>query len=141
MIRFFDTSALAKRYISESGSPLVRTTLRVHPVSVARITYAELAASVARAFRLAAISEAQRDAILARLARDFSRLHVVEVRAALVGLVPELVVRHPLRGYDAVQLAAALTVHASGQSVEFWSADAALCQAAAIEGLRTVNPT
>lgn len=140
MIRFFDTSALAKRYISESGSSLVRTTLRAHPVSVARITYAELAASVARAFRLAAISEAQRNAILARIAGDFSRLDVVEIRAALVGLVPGLVVRHPLRGYDAVQLAAALTVHASGQSVEFWSADAVLCQAAATEGLRTVNP-
>lgn len=140
MIRFFDTSALAKRYISESGSSLVRTTLRAHPVSVARITYAELAASVARAFHLAAISEAQRDAILARIAGDFSRLDVVEIRATLVGLVPGLVVRHPLRGYDAVQLAATLTVDASGQSVEFWSADAVLCQAAATEGLRTVNP-
>ena len=140
MIRFFDTSALAKRYIAESGSALVRATLRAHPVSVARITYAELAASIARAWRLNAITEAQRDAILARLASDFSRLNIVEIRAALVGLVPELVVRHPLRGYDAVQLATALTVHASGQPVEFWSADAALCQAAATEGLRIVIP-
>jgi len=41
---------------------------------------------------------------------DFSRLTIVETRAALVGLVPDLVIRHPLRGYDAVQLATALTV-------------------------------
>jgi predicted nucleic acid-binding protein len=119
LTRFFDTSALAKRYISESGSPLVRATLRAHAVSVARITYAELAASVARAWRLNTISEAQRDAIMARFAVDFSRLDVVETRAALVGLVPDLVVRHPLRGYDAVQLATALTIRTSGQSVEF----------------------
>jgi predicted nucleic acid-binding protein len=141
LTRFFDTSALAKRYISEPGSPLVRSTLRANPVSVARITYAELAASVARAWRLAAISEAQRDAILGRLARDFALLNIVEVRAALVGLVPDLVVRHPLRGYDAVQLATALTIRASGQAVEFWAADAALCQAAGAEGLRVVNPS
>ncbi|MBV9946203.1 MAG: hypothetical protein JOZ69_05090 [Myxococcales bacterium] len=57
-----------------------------------------------------------------------------------MALVPELVLRHPIRGYDAVQLAAALTVRASGQAVEFWSSDAALCQAAANEGLRIVNP-
>jgi predicted nucleic acid-binding protein len=136
LTRFFDTSALAKRYISESGSQLVRATLREHPASVARITYAELAASIARAWRLTAITEAQRDAILARVVGDFSRLNIVEIRAALVGLVPDLVIRHPLRGYDAVQLATALTVRASGQSVEFWSADAALCQAAATEGHR-----
>jgi hypothetical protein len=140
LTRFFDTSALAKRYISESGSQLVRATLRGPSASVARITYAELAASITRAWRLTAITEAQRDAILARVARDFSRLNIVETRAALVGLVPDLVIRHPLRGYDAVQLATALTVRTSGQSVEFWSADAALCQAAATEGLRIVNP-
>jgi uncharacterized protein len=138
--RFFDTSALAKRYISESGSPLVRATLRTQPVSVARITYAELAASIARAWRLGAITVAQRDAILARLAGDFAHMNIVEIRAALVALVPDLVMRHPLRGYDAVQLAAALTVRTSGMSVEFWSSDAGLCQAAATEGLRVVNP-
>lgn len=140
MIRFFDTSALAKRYISENGSDLVRAALRTHLVSVARITYAELAASIARASRLGAITEVQRDTIMARLKSDFSHLTIVEIRAALVDLVPALVLRHPLRGYDAVQLAAALTVRASGQAVEFWSADAALCQAAETEGLRIVNP-
>ena len=64
MIRFFDTSALAKRYMSEAGSPLVRATLRLHEAAVARIAYAELAASVARAWRTGAIAETQRDAIL-----------------------------------------------------------------------------
>jgi uncharacterized protein len=141
LIRFFDTSALAKRYISEPGSQLVRATLRTHPVSVARITYAEPAASVARAWRLATIDASQRDAILARLAGDFAQLRIVEIRPALVDLVPGLVLRYPLRGYDAVQLAAALTVRASGAPVELWSADAALCQAAAGEGLRVVTPS
>ncbi len=140
MTRFFDTSALSKRYISEVGSQAVRATLRSSEVTVARIACAELAASVARACRLGAITEAQRNAILSRLAEDFSRLNIVEIRPALVALVPNLVIKHPLRGYDAVQLAAALTVQASGHAVEFWCTDATLCAAATAEGLKVVNP-
>ena len=141
MTRFFDTSSLAKRYISEAGLLQVRETLRAHTVTVARIAYAELAASVARAHRMAVITESQRNTILTRIAYDFSRLTVVEIRPALVALVPGLVVRHPLRGYDAVHLAAALGVRAIGQSVEFWCTDATLCEAAVSEGLRVVNPS
>jgi predicted nucleic acid-binding protein len=138
--RFFDTSALAKRYISEPGTPMVRATLRAHTVVVARVTYAELAASVARAARLAVITEAQRDAILGRLTLDFSRLQVIELRASMLAGIPELVVHHPLRGYDAIQLATALHVQASGNSVEFWTTDETLRVAAIAEGLRVVVP-
>lgn len=52
MIRFFDTSALVKRYVEEPGSAMVRATLRAHPCTVARVTLAEAAAAVARACRL-----------------------------------------------------------------------------------------
>jgi predicted nucleic acid-binding protein len=138
--RFFDTSALAKRYMSEPGTPMVRATLRAQTVVVARVTYAELAASVARAARMAVITEAQRDAILGRLTLDFSRLQVIELRASMLTVIPELVVHHPLRGYDAVQLATALHVQASGNAVEFWTTDETLRVAAIAEGLRVVVP-
>ncbi len=75
-------------------------------------------------------TDAQRDAVLARLTLDFSRSQVIELRASMLAIVPELVVRHPLRGYDAVQLAAALHVRASGNSVELWSTDETLRVAA-----------
>ena len=140
MIRFFDTSALVKRYVEEPGSAMVRATLRAHHVAVARVTLAEAAAAVARAARLGAISEAQRNVILARLPQDFARLSVIEIRPALVARVPELVVRHPLRAYDAVQLAAAMTVRQTGAAVELWCADGELLQAAMAEGLRVVTP-
>jgi predicted nucleic acid-binding protein len=78
---------------------------------------------------------------MTRLGGDFSALNMVEIRPALVALVPILAVRYRLRGYDGIQLAAALTVRDSGLSVEFWSADVALCQAAVGEGLRIVNPS
>lgn len=72
---------------------------------------------------------------------DFARLSVVEIRPALVARVPELVMRYPLRAYDAIQLAAALTVRQAGASVELWCADGELLQAATAEGLRIVTPS
>ena len=53
------------------------------------------------------------------------------------GLVPEaasLARRHGLRGFDAVQLAAALEVHAKVPSVTLRSADADLNTAATAKG-------
>ncbi len=140
MARFFDTSALAKRTMTEPRTPMVRATVRAQTVVVARVTYAELAAAVARAARMVAITEAQRDAILDRLTLDFSRLQVIELRASMLAGIPELVVRHPLRSYDAIQLATALHVQASGSPVEFWTTDETLRVAAMSEGLRVVVP-
>lgn len=118
----------------------MRALFRRKPVTVARIAYAELAATVARLWRAHALSIEERDAILARLDRDFTSMSVVEVRAALVDRIPVLVVRWPFRGYDAVQLAAALTVREQGTSVEFWGTDAQLLAAARGEGLHVVHP-
>lgn len=141
MIRFFDTSALVKRYVEEPGSTMVRVALRAHPVVVARVTLAEAAAAAARAGRLSAITNAQRDAILARLPQDFARLQVIEIRPALVARVLSLVTRYPLRAYDAIQLAAASVVRETGTSVEVWCADGELVEAARGEGFRVITPS
>lgn len=141
MIRFFDTSALVKRYVEEPGSTMVRAALRSHSIVVARVTFAEAAAAVTRAARAGAISEEQRDSILARLPEDFARLQVVEIRPALVARVPALVTRHPLRAYDAIQLAAAITVRQTGLAVEIWCADGDLVGAAIAEGFRVITPS
>jgi predicted nucleic acid-binding protein len=85
------------------------------------------------------VTETNRDAILARVHRDFAQMTVVEVRGAMLARVPALVVRWPLRGYDAVQLAAALTLHATGASTTFWSSDGNLVAAAFGEGLRATE--
>jgi hypothetical protein len=47
---------------------------------------------------------------------------------------------HALPGYDAVQLAAALEVHALAPSLTLLSADAGLSAAAAAEGLSVDDP-
>jgi hypothetical protein len=139
LIQFLDTSALAKRYLAERGSRELRAGLKRAQIAVARITYAEMFAAVARACREGIIDEAGRERIFAAVAEDFRELTVVEVRGSTLMSVPDLVRRHPLRGYDAVQLACALTLHRAGASVTFWSGDERLCQAARAEALRTMR--
>lgn len=55
-----------------------------------------------------------------------------------------LIDHHPLRAYDALQLATALqladALRSEGLSLTFVSADERLCTAAEQEGLVTVNP-
>jgi hypothetical protein len=140
VIRFFDTSAFVKRYVEEPGSMMVRAALRAHAVVVARVTLAEAAAAIARAARTGVLTESQRDTILERLPEDFAKLQVVEIRPALVSRVPALVVRYPLRAYDAIQLAAASAIRQKGFAVEMWCADGDLSAAAIADGFRVVVP-
>jgi len=138
LIHYLDTSALVKRYVQEPGAASVRPLFRGRGVVTARIAHAEIAATMARLCREGELDDVARDRIYGRLDADFSALSVVEIRSGLVRKVPDLVTRHPLRGYDAVHLAAALTVRESGAALTFWAADAALTKAARLEGLRTV---
>ena len=137
MIHYLDTSALVKRYVDEAGSASVRSLFRGRQVATVRVAYAELAATFARLVREGHLDEDACDRIVARLDRDFAAMSVVEVRPALLRGVPGLVARRPLRGYDAVHLAAALTVRAGGAAVTLWAADEGLVGAARAEGLRT----
>jgi predicted nucleic acid-binding protein len=139
VIHFLDTSAMAKRYVREPGSSTMRTALRRGTIVVARITYAELFAAIARAAREGSITEAHRAIAFARIEEDFRALSVVELRAAILQRVPALVVRHPLRAYDAVQLATALAVKETG-ALQLWTSDHALASAARQEGLRVAIP-
>ena len=141
MTYFLDTSALVKRYLKEPGSDKVRSLFkRRREICVARITVAELCAAIARVCRDGGITADRRDELFTRAQRDMGEMTVVELRPAVLARVPLLVVRWPLRGYDAVQLAAALAVHSVGLSLDFWSADERLLAAARGEGMRATLP-
>lgn len=66
------------------------------------------------------------------------RFTIVSVSPAVLAGAARLVARHPLRGYDAVQLASALAVAATVPGTRFVSFDAALNEAAAAEGLQVL---
>ena len=147
--RFFDSSALAKRYVQERGSSWL---VQLFDATVlesryaARITEVEVAAALARKKRDGTLSAADAAKALLAMGNDFAHsLQIVEVTPALVAHAVTLTGAHNLRAYDAVQLAAVLEVHkthvALGQSgVALISADADLNAAASAEGLTVDDP-
>jgi predicted nucleic acid-binding protein len=71
------------------------------------------------------------------------RYEIVEPREAVVLPAALLVAAHGLRGYDAVQLASALSIHVrldDPDALVFVSADHSLSEAARAEGLATADP-
>jgi predicted nucleic acid-binding protein len=66
------------------------------------------------------------------------RFAVVTLDNAILTAAARLVGRHPLRGYDAVQLATALAVARKVPGTRFVSFDNALNAAAAAEGLQVL---
>jgi uncharacterized protein len=149
-VYFIDSSALAKRYVSETGTPWMQAL--TDPASgnslyVARITLVELVAAISRRRKNGDLTPADAAAALSDVRADFaSDYRVIEVTAALVTQAEALADRHALRGYDAVQLAAAIQVNdaytAAGQpaAVTLISADLELNAAAAAEGLGVGDP-
>jgi uncharacterized protein len=137
MIHFLDTSALVKRYVTEPGSDQVRRLLRrTVDVALARITEAEAYAAIARATRMNLLTADDRDRAFQQIADDVASVRVVEIRRSVVSAVHGLVVRWPLRGYDAIQLSCALRLQSENLPVTFWCADSELANAARGEGMR-----
>lgn len=137
MIYFLDTSALVKRYVTEPGSEQVRRLLRRKvDIALARITEAESYAAIARAVRMNVLTEDDRERAFEQIAEDIAAARVVEIRGRVVSAVRDLVVRWPLRGYDAIQLSCALRLQSENLAVAFWCADDELANAARGEGMR-----
>lgn len=148
-VYFIDSSALAKRYVSETGTAWVQAL--TDPASgnslyAARITLVELVAAISRRRKNGDLTPAAAAAALTDVRADFaSDYQVIEVTVALVAQAESLAEKHALRGYDAVQLAAAIQVNAAfvaaGQpAVTLISADLELNAAAAAEGLGVDDP-
>jgi predicted nucleic acid-binding protein len=146
---FFDTSALVKGHVKETGSPWVRSLVHAkasHRVYIARITAVEVYAAVTRRQHRGELSPAQAAAILGHFRRHLTqRYRVIELTPALFNDAMLTARKHHLRAYDAVQLAVALEVHRLQQDaglspVTLISADQDLNTAALAEGLLVDDP-
>ena len=136
MIRYFDASALAKRYVQEQDTALVRRLLAQSSAAASRLSFAEVASALARRCREGGFSVAERDRALATLAADFRALYVVELVPEISSLTVDLLVRHSLRSGDAVQLAGCLFLQQKlGRPVQFVVYDTRLTAAARQEAL------
>src|ERR1043166_3533967 len=109
---FFDSSALVKRFAQEPGSAFVLSLLRPsakHRLYAARITEVEVCAALARRQKNRTMPASQAAKGLRRLRHDFARRFTPVAMSENVMIeAARLAEVHALRGYDAVQLAAAL---------------------------------
>lgn len=136
-MRYFDASALVKRYVREKGSVKVRRLLSTDVSATSRLSAVEITSALMRRARELAFTDAERDRALSALERDMSSLLVVELTPDVVKRAQTLLRRRPLRSGDAIQLASCLYLQAElGEPVTIVAFDARLTEVARLEGLR-----
>jgi predicted nucleic acid-binding protein len=118
-MRFYDASALVKRYVREADSARVRRLLRSGEVALSRHSEVEVVSAFARLAREEAMSVAQRDRAAAAFVSDLMAWHVVESTPEVMATARRLLLQHQLRAGDAVQLSAALVLQVGlGEALE-----------------------
>jgi len=146
-IYFFDASAVVKYYHREPGMAWVRQVVDArashNEIYIADLSLAKVPAALAILARARQISIRMRDSLYAAFLDHIgSKFQLLRVTTSLAYAAGELTQSHPLKGYDAVQLAldfnAALTQQ--GLSAIFVSGDERLVEAARAEGMATDNP-
>lgn len=111
MIAYFDTSAIIPLIVDEPASPdCERVWNEATRVVGVRLLYAEARAALARAERMGRVDRRQLGRAIAELDALLDAVDFVEVTDHLVRVAGRLAQDHALRGYDAVHLAAALSV-------------------------------
>lgn len=108
---YFDSSALVKLVLNETGSDLAATLWNSCDAAFSsRLAYPEVRASLAAASRNRDLTEAQASAAAAEWERFWASMRAVEFTAEVERSAGELCSRHQLRGADAVHLASALAL-------------------------------
>ncbi len=140
MILYLDTSALLKKYFKELFSEHIISAWKQAPAIVtSAVTYAETLASMYRKNREVSFDETVFENIVRSFQRDWKSFITVEVNDDLNRFVDYVVGSHPLRGFDAIHLASALTVNEPlPEGVVFACFDKVLLNAAKEEGLNTL---
>jgi predicted nucleic acid-binding protein len=149
-VPFMDTSALVKRYVLETGSHWV-IGLTDLPVAgkdcwISSITPVELLAALYLRVRTGSLTLPMAQQAEQKFRQELgTHFNVISLIPVILNRAMGLVAIHPLRAYDAVQLAAALYLHSQNTplglpSIIMVSADHNLNQAAIAEGLAIDDP-
>lgn len=141
---FLESSAYVKRFAPENGSRFILALLRPSAKNrfyAARITEVEVCSALIRRQKGRSISADQTTKALRRLRRDFpARFTHLAINEVVVAGALRLAELYGLRGYDAVQLSAALEANRERiarnlSPLSLVSADAEINAAAKAEGL------
>jgi predicted nucleic acid-binding protein len=138
VIAYLDASALVKRYVAERRSRETgELSARAHIVATSLVSRAEVAAALAKAVRLGILEPESGRKAQRAFASQWPDIAKVPVTEALVSRAEALSWDFALRGYDAVQLASALTwQEAVGAEITLATFDRQLWDAGRNAGLR-----
>lgn len=148
-VYFGDSSALVKRYVTETGSAWLMATIDPKAgsrVFIAHITVVEMVSAIARKEKGKNLSAIDAANALNTFEQDYKlEFSIVPLTTSLVDDAVSLAKKYALRGYDEVQLATALQTNQkrtnSGlSSLILLSADTELNAAAVSEGLTVDDP-
>jgi predicted nucleic acid-binding protein len=146
---YFDTSALVKRYVAEVGSAWVRRALAQpssDPIYTSVLTQPEVLSALQRKVREGQLEQYRAQVLTQRVTMHIThRYRLIEVTASVVTEACRCLQVHPLRAYDALQLASATVLRDRLQrsnlaEPRFVAADDALLTAATAEGFVVDNP-
>jgi predicted nucleic acid-binding protein len=145
---YLDSSALVKRYVTETGSAWVRDLCQeaAHAIFVSELALVEVGSAFARRCHRGEIADEQRRNYLAVFIHDCAgSYHLIPTERPTIERGLDLTQRRHLRGYDALQLASALAANdvlavAGLPALTFVSADEGLLAAAVTEELPVENP-
>lgn len=136
---YFDTSALIKLLLEETGSELADEVWARASVRIAsRLVYPEARAALAAANRAGRLDSRGRRAATGELTAACSALQLIGVDWDLALVAGDLAESHRLRGYDAVHLATAVAGLGPDGLLVTW--DRELARAAAEAGLAVTPP-
>jgi predicted nucleic acid-binding protein len=146
---YADSSVLVKRHVPEVGTAWFRVIADPasgNVIMTVRVSVIEMFSALNRRVREGALDAG----VYAALAADVESVctaeyRVIELSQQVARRARGVLERHPLRAYDAVQLAAALSVNdalliAGLPALIFLSADVRLLSAAQAEGLAVDDP-
>ena len=136
MIAYFDSSAIVPLLVDEIGTERARDQwLAADRLVTVRLSHVEARAALVQAERSGRVAPAQRRHLGAELDGLLEQVGFVDVDESLVRSAGDLAETHALRAYDAVHLAAAVTV--GSDDLVLVAGDRALIEAARAAGLAT----
>ena len=145
---FFDSSALAKLYHPEAGTPAVDQIIQAaeNKIRISRLTFVELPSVFAIKVRTQFINRDDARVFLRQFREDIisGKFDVFAVRETEFAAAERLIERYAfdlrLRALDALQIAVALSLKSQALVDHFVAADKILCEVAGLEGFSVVNP-
>jgi len=140
LILYLDTSALVKLFFRETGSNfVVDLVAKADSVITSQVAYAESCSALARRKRDKRLTRDEFETAKRNLDEMWPQMDTVLIDEIKAG---ELAIKHIIRGFDAIHLAAALELRTSGDApldVTFCSFDDRQNEAARAEDLTVVR--